>query len=86
MAAVLACGPGAVLSHRGAAGLWGIRGGNRLEVTVPGSRKSRRGIEMHLACLPDDETTTHHGIQPRRSRERSSTSVLSFNATSYEAR
>jgi len=62
MAAVLACGPGAVLSHRGAAALWGIRGGTRLEVTVPRRRKPRPDLHLHWANLPADETTTHHGI------------------------
>jgi very-short-patch-repair endonuclease len=63
MAAVLASGPGAVLSHRAAAALWGIRGGSRIEVTVPrGGRMSRHKIHLHWANLPADETTTHHGI------------------------
>jgi very-short-patch-repair endonuclease len=62
MAAVLACGPGAVLSHRAAAALWGMRGGTRVEVTVPRARRVRRGIEVHRAVLPVDERTTHRGI------------------------
>ena len=62
MAAVLACGPGAVLSHRAAAALWGIRGGGRVEVTVPRRRKPREGIQVHWADLPKDEITVHHGI------------------------
>ena len=63
LAAVLACGHGAVLSHHAAAALWGMRRGSRIEVTVPrGGRKSRRGIRLHYANLPDDETTAHHGI------------------------
>jgi very-short-patch-repair endonuclease len=62
MAAVLACGPGAVLSYRAAAALWGIRGGSPLEITVPGARRARRGIRLHRASLPADETTVHHGI------------------------
>jgi very-short-patch-repair endonuclease len=63
MGAVLACGPGAVLSYRGAAALWGIRGGNPLEVTVPrGGRRTRKGIHLHWANLPDDEITTRYGI------------------------
>ena len=62
MAAVLACGPGSVLSHLAAAALWGIRRGSRIEVTAPRSRKPRKGIRMHWADLPDDEVTTHHGI------------------------
>jgi very-short-patch-repair endonuclease len=62
MAAVLACGPGAVLSYRAAAALWGIRGGTRVEVTVPRGRKARPGIQLHYANLPADEVTVHHGI------------------------
>jgi Transcriptional regulator, AbiEi antitoxin len=63
MAAVLACGPGTVVSHFAAAALWGIRRSGRTEVTVPpGGRRSRPGIHLHWANLPADETTTHHGI------------------------
>ena len=62
MAAVLACGSAAVLSHRAAAALWGIRGGSRAEVTVPRGRKARPGIQLHYADLPTDEATTHLGI------------------------
>ena len=62
MAAVLACGPAAVLSHRAAASLWNIRGGTRVEVTVPGAKHARKGIQLHRATLPADETTTHHSI------------------------
>jgi REase_MTES_1575 len=62
MAAVLACGPGAVLSHLAAAALWGIRRGTRIEVTQPRGRKRRPGIRVHWANLPADEITTHHGI------------------------
>jgi very-short-patch-repair endonuclease len=43
--------------------LWGIRGGSRLEVTVPrGGRKAQQGIKLHYANLPADEITTHEGI------------------------
>jgi very-short-patch-repair endonuclease/predicted transcriptional regulator of viral defense system len=62
MAAVLAAGPGAVLSHRSAAALWGIwNSGATIEVTV--ARRCRRpGIHAHRIALPDDEVTTHRGI------------------------
>ncbi len=61
LAAVLACGQGAVLSHRSAAALWGIgvadRG--RVDVTVPRTRKGPAGIAVHRARrLAADETTT----------------------------
>jgi very-short-patch-repair endonuclease len=62
MAAVLAGGPGAVLSYFAAAALWRIRGGTRLEITVPRGRKPRPNIRLHWADLPDDELTTHFGI------------------------
>lgn len=51
MAAVLACGEGAVLSHRSAAALWGIRKARNgpVEVTVPSTagRTRRAGITLH---------------------------------------
>jgi hypothetical protein len=51
MAAVLACGPGAVLSHRDAAALWDIRPNGRsdTDVTVPttAGRSKRKGITVH---------------------------------------
>jgi predicted transcriptional regulator of viral defense system len=64
MAAVLACGGGAVLSHRSAAALWGIRRGDpsRTEVTAPGRVGRRRGIRAHQASLPNDESTEVDGI------------------------
>lgn len=63
MAAVLACGPGAVLSHRDAAALWGILPSNRaaIEVTAP-RRRRREGLEVTRRVLPPDETTTVAGI------------------------
>ena len=62
MAAVLACGPGAVLSHLSAAALWGIRQSGRIEVTTPASRRGPRGVTVHRSPLRDDERTTHRGI------------------------
>jgi very-short-patch-repair endonuclease len=64
MAAALACGRGAVLSHRSAGQLWGILSlsGRRIEVTRPGSHRSRPGIVTHRAPLPGDETTAVEGI------------------------
>jgi predicted transcriptional regulator of viral defense system len=50
MAAVLACGPGAVLSHRSAAALHDLRLSTRanVDVTAPGSRgRGRPGIRGH---------------------------------------
>jgi very-short-patch-repair endonuclease len=64
MAAVLAAGPNAVLSHRSAAVLWGIRDGSpaSVEVTVPRNRRTRRGVTIHRAVLMADEVTTERGI------------------------
>jgi hypothetical protein len=52
MAAVLACGRGAVLSHRSAAALWGLRPSSRsaIDVTAPGrAGRGLDGIEAHRA-------------------------------------
>jgi hypothetical protein len=64
MAAVLAGGEGAVLSHRDAAALWGIRlhGRSVIEVTTPRGQHPRRGIQFHRSSLPPDEVTTKDGI------------------------
>ena len=63
MAAVLACGPGAVLSHRDAAALWGILPSNRaaIEVTAPSLRR-REGVEVYRRRLAPDEITEVDGI------------------------
>jgi very-short-patch-repair endonuclease len=50
MAAVLACGPDAALSHGSAAALWGFGNehDNTIDVSVPAERRSRlRGIRVH---------------------------------------
>jgi very-short-patch-repair endonuclease len=50
MGAVLACGPGAMLSHQSAAELWGIRLvlGGPIHVSIAlGARRKRRGIALH---------------------------------------
>ncbi len=74
MAAVLACGEGAVLSHRSAAMLWGLlnpRNG-AVDVTVPGGggRKRRQGIRIHRSTsLTPKAVTIRQGIPtttPRR--------------------
>ena len=64
LAAVLACGPGAVLSHRSAAALWGIRptAQTRFEVTVPRRGHNRPGIDLHRARLAAEDTTTEDHI------------------------
>jgi very-short-patch-repair endonuclease/predicted transcriptional regulator of viral defense system len=64
MAAVLAAGVGAVLSHRDAAALWRIRPSarTRVEVTTPRGQHPRRGIQFHRSSLPSDEVARKDGI------------------------
>lgn len=64
MAAVLASGPEAVLSHRSAAALWGIRSNHSgpIDTTSPRKTKSRGSIRRHEGRLPPDEVTIHDGI------------------------
>jgi len=61
MAAVLACGPGAVLSHRSAAVVHGLKdwGGGGIDVTVPG-RTGRRhdGLMIHRSTTLTPQDTT----------------------------
>jgi predicted transcriptional regulator of viral defense system len=66
MAAVLACGPGAVLSHRSAAALWGLREDRRASIDVMApNRRGRipRGIDAHRdGSLKEDERTKIRGV------------------------
>lgn len=64
MAAVLASGPGALLSHQTAAALWGIRGysGGAIHVTVPHKSTSTKRIRRHFSLIPEDERTVEEGI------------------------
>lgn len=63
MAAVLACGANAVLSHRSAAALWGIATfSGAIEVTTPRDVRSRGPIRRHCAHLSPDEATVRDGI------------------------
>ncbi len=66
MAAALTCGPDAVVSHRSAAALWGLRE-NRLvsiDVTAPNRRgRVPRGIDAHRdGSLTLADRTVLHGI------------------------
>jgi hypothetical protein len=62
MAAVLACGPDSVLSHRSAAALWQIlpRWYSPTEVTAP-TKHRLEGIHVHRSRHAD--ATTHYGIR-----------------------
>jgi very-short-patch-repair endonuclease len=79
MAAVLACGEGAVLSHRSAAALWGMLPAPRpgehmdsaspIDVTVAGDagRASRNGIRLHRSgTLSPADLTRRAGIPVTR--------------------
>ena len=63
MAAVLASGQCAVLSHRSAAAHWGIRRyAGATEVTTPRKLKHERGLLRHCLPISPDEVTVHDGI------------------------
>jgi hypothetical protein len=67
MAAVLAAGDSAVLSHATAAGAWDLRplGSGAVHVTVPGDpgRDRRRGVRIHRSrTLTAHDTTRRRGI------------------------
>jgi very-short-patch-repair endonuclease len=64
MAAVLAGGPDAVLSHRAAAALWRIRDppNGPTDITVPSKTRSHNEIRRHTVSLPADEVTVRNGI------------------------
>jgi hypothetical protein len=59
IAAVYACGPDALASHRAAGWLWGIlRGSQPIEVTGPRSRVSGKGFILHRSRLIHAEDRT----------------------------
>ena len=62
LAAVLACGPNAVLSHRSAAAHWGLLRSDqtRIDVTAPRGRHGTPGIRLHRTRSLDAQDTTHH--------------------------
>jgi very-short-patch-repair endonuclease/predicted transcriptional regulator of viral defense system len=65
MAAVLACGPDATLSHESAAVLWGVESseGARAHVTVPPHlRRKRPGLVVHREALDATEIVSRRGI------------------------
>jgi very-short-patch-repair endonuclease len=66
MAPVLACGPGARLSHRSAADWWDFLRTSRarVDVTVPGrTRTGHPGIDLHLVRgLDPRDVTEHEGV------------------------
>jgi very-short-patch-repair endonuclease len=64
MAAVLASGPDALLSHWSAAALWGTRpnGRSRIDVTVAHRSRSSKQIHRHVSEVPEDERAIEEGI------------------------
>jgi very-short-patch-repair endonuclease len=64
MAAILASGPGAVLSHRSAAHLWQFLPprAEPIDVTAPARQVRREGIKAHRSRLRNDEWLVHDGI------------------------
>ena len=64
IAAVLASGPDALLSHQTAAALWGIRGysGGAVHVTLPRKSTSSKRIRRHVSVVPLDERAVEEGI------------------------
>jgi hypothetical protein len=64
MAAVLAAGAGALLSHGSAAALWGVRRpeAGAIHVTCPQKLRRRPGLLPHCLPFSPDEVTVHEGI------------------------
>ena len=64
MAAALACGPDALISHHSAAALWGIRptSRTRVDVTVPHPTRSSAWVRRHVSRVLPDERTAEEGI------------------------
>lgn len=65
VAAVLACGPGAALSHASAAALWEIRStaATKIDVSAPRTRAGRPGIVLHRPrSLAAPDFTMHRSI------------------------
>jgi very-short-patch-repair endonuclease len=62
LAAVLACGPGAVLSHRAAAAHWELLAfsGSLVDVTAPATRHGVPGVRLHRSRSLDARDATHH--------------------------
>lgn len=75
MAAVLACGDGAVLSHGSAAALWGllrpIQGPIHVSVPTNGGRRRRKGIQVHRCqslATGNEALLSTHDLQKRPTR------------------
>ena len=64
LAAVLACSPGALLSHASAAWLWGLlrQRPRAIHVTAPHPRRARPGLSIHHARLAAEDRAVREGI------------------------
>jgi Transcriptional regulator, AbiEi antitoxin len=64
LAAVLACAPGALLSHVSAAWLWGIlrQRSGVIHVTTPTRRHAKAYLRLHHAALIGDDRAIREGI------------------------
>ena len=61
MAAVLACGDGAMLSHQSAGAVWGFtERGREVHVTAPTRRRSRPGLRVHRTASLN--AAVHNGL------------------------
>ncbi len=64
-AAILACGPGAVLSHRAAAAAWGLRPDRRPRIditTARGGGRRHAAIDAHQSPIGPADVTTIDGL------------------------
>jgi very-short-patch-repair endonuclease len=81
MAAVLACGEGAVLSHLAAAALWDLRPclPGEIDVTVTGRDSRRRlGVRVHCVSRLDDRDIRRHERIPLTAPARTLLDVAEF--------
>jgi predicted transcriptional regulator of viral defense system len=66
LAAAMACGPGALVSHRSAAALWGLTSSmpkDGVDVTVGGNHRDRPGVRIHrVADLDPGDRRLCRGI------------------------
>lgn len=64
LAAVLACAPGALASHRAAAWLWDLvtRPPTKIDVTAATRRHSKPSLRLHHARLTDEDRAVRDGI------------------------
>lgn len=68
MAALMACGTGAALSHRTAGALWGILPVTEgpIDVTRPGGARTHRGVRAHRGRLEPRDVGRRHGMSVTR--------------------